>query len=240
MSKFCENCGSPLKDDERFCSNCGNIVENNSMNTTYIPQNAQMPQSQESSFWEQNKKAIIISIVAILVVLSAVGGGYYYHQKQVLAAQAAAEAEAQAAAKKAADEKAAAEKAAAEQKVQEANAKVRVGISTALDKLQHNEDLLKDMTDKINAGTYDRNYFNYKRYNFFDELSSVGKNVDSYMPNNDEETKNEVKALVEIQIDRANMLYAGLNGDRSKFVVGGQYYDDYQKKLSEFKSKHGM
>ena len=241
MTRFCPECGKKIADHVKFCPECGMGLNGKS---TVEPEKLSCEQPvafvARSSFFERNKKNLLVIAFAVAAVLGCCAGGYTYYQNQkVAAAQAEAEAEARAA-QKAEDDRKAAEKAAAEKKMQEQHAKVRAGLSNALGRLQHNEEMLKDMADKLNSGTYDSAYFNMKRSSFYKELLAPVDELDTIMAGNDNTAKSEVKALIEIQRVRANMMYQGLNGDSSKFATGDQYYGDYYAKLNAFKTKYNL
>lgn len=238
MSKLCSRCGKENDSTSKFCIGCGAklVVPNTSPVTPPPPTTPQNPQNissskQSTSFF--NSKTLLIILITVISTSGLLAGGYYFYQhQQELAVEAALQ--------KAEGERAAAEKLKQEKAEKEASDKVKKGITTALNHLSHNESMLKDLSDKINSGNYDRTYFNMQRNSFFTELLSPLDSIDIDMESNETVTKDEVKAMIELQRLRANMMYSGLNGDTSKFATGGLYYDDYYNKLAAFKNKYNV
>lgn len=238
MKKFCSQCGQENLDDVKFCAKCGTPFFQDKITNSKIESTVSSVETMNNnerirgntSFF---KSKLFLSCMIILLLGSIVGGGYYYYQQQQILLE-------QEAMQKASEERAAAEKRENELKEKEAKDRITNGIKAALTHLDHNETLLKELADKINSGNYDRSYFNAQRQTFLNELNRPVELIDTYMMNNDEVTKNEVKAMLELQRLRANMMYDGLNWDKSKFYIGGQYYDDYYAKLKSFKQKYNV
>ena len=238
--KFCKNCGGNLSEEIRFCPKCG--ADNIDPAVLAAQEEALR---NRPSFWTVNKKGIIAAIVVLIILLGATGGGYYYHQQQIIAQQQAEEKAAQEAAQKAEEAKVAAEKAAQEKKIEEENMKVKEGINAALEALAKNESELQNLENNINAGTYNSSYYNSITDQVFDPIKELKDNIDEIMPNNDTATKNEVLALVNMQQQRANMLFNGIfsnSKDRGKasYDAAHQLTEKYSQKLDEFKAKYGM
>lgn len=123
--------------------------------------------------------------------------------------------------------------------------KVKEGINAALEALAKNESELQNLETNINAGTYNSSYYNSIMDQVFDPIKELKDNIDEIMPNNDTATKNEVLALVNMQQQRANMLYQGIfsnSKDRGKasYDAAHQLTEKYSQKLDEFKAKYGM
>lgn len=62
---FCENCGYPLKDDDRFCTGCGKPVQNDDQNHSHNPNR------------NRKKKFLAGLLAAVIIGLSGLGGYYY-------------------------------------------------------------------------------------------------------------------------------------------------------------------
>ncbi|MBP3707918.1 MAG: zinc ribbon domain-containing protein [Clostridia bacterium] len=78
MSKFCEHCGSELKDNDKVCPNCGAAVEGKAAKKDVKNANANTEKVEKS-----NVKTIAIvggiivaAIIVIVVIFSLIGGAY--------------------------------------------------------------------------------------------------------------------------------------------------------------------
>lgn len=78
MSKFCEHCGSELKDNDKVCPNCGAAVEGTAAKKDVKNANANTEKVEKN-----NKKTIAIvggiivaAIIVLVVIFSIIGGAY--------------------------------------------------------------------------------------------------------------------------------------------------------------------
>lgn len=83
MSKFCENCGSELKDTENVCPNCGAAVEQTTKQDVKIETNTTNESTPNNNGANNTKKFALIGgigaavlIVLVLILALAFGGGY--------------------------------------------------------------------------------------------------------------------------------------------------------------------
>lgn len=91
MPRFCNQCGTPLRDGARFCPNCGKTIEQPSFQQQAQPQYQQaqpqyqqvQPQYQQPqpTYQQPPKKKGgfgIVALVVVLIVIIAGGAGFYY------------------------------------------------------------------------------------------------------------------------------------------------------------------
>lgn len=74
MGKFCQNCGTPLKSNEKFCPQCGTQIEKVAQP---VPTQSSAPHMQHSGL---NKK-IIAAVIICLIGFGGAGTYYYINHK---------------------------------------------------------------------------------------------------------------------------------------------------------------
>ena len=240
--RFCKNCGQQLDSDIRFCSECG--VDNE--DTLSLLEDKQEVSRESQMSWWTPKRKVIAGLLAVVIVLGVTVGSYSYynHQQKVMIEQQEAEAARQAALEQARLQQKEKEEAAEKKKQEEDKLKVKDGINKALNVLNTNESDLHKLEDTIAKGTYSSRYYDGIRDQIYSPIINTRESIDTFMPNNDTVTKNDVVALLNLQKARLDMLYnviSSKNYDAKEyFDAAQQLAERYQEKMDEFKVKYGI
>lgn len=240
--RFCKNCGQQLDSDIRFCPECG--VDNE--DTLSLLEDKQEVSRESQMSWWTPKRKVIAGLLAVVIVLGVTVGSYSYynHQQKVMIEQQEAEAARQAALEQARLQQKEKEEAAEKKKQEEDKLKVKDGINKALNVLNTNERDLHKLEDTIAKGTYSSRYYDGMRDQLYSPIINIRESIDTFMPNNDTVTKNDVVALLNLQKARLDMLYnviSSKNYDAKEyFDAAQQLAERYQEKMDEFKAKYGI
>lgn len=98
------------------------------------------------------------------------------------------------------------------------------------------EKRMKQFADRINSGENKAELMangNVLRDDITDEKNKLKKE-------RDEDLKNTVSRLYDLEIKRTNCMLRGLRGETSAYAEGGGYYDEFYVKYDKFKQNYGL
>lgn len=240
MERFCPKCGAPLRESSKFCQKCGQSI---AMTNEAIPKVQSMSMNTKNNNNKESKN--LITILVIIVLLLGAGGGYYYtqmqqQQEQALADKKAAEDDAARANAEAEVAKSAAEQAKSDNEIKIRKEKDKAYIKNAIVRLEQGETDLANLSSSINSGKNTKAYLLRVESNIVSAIEGRRSNLKQQVQPETASLINEADILFSLQINRANCMFKGIQGDTSQYAVGGNYYEEFQNKYNVLKKANDL
>ena len=243
MAKFCMKCGAKLEGNVKFCKACGTPVDGSTSQpvSTGVPVSTQVRLTKSNHTGSQSSNKGLIAVLVLVIIALCGGGGYYfYHTQQMAAQEAASRAEEQKAAEEKAAAEAAAAKEAADKEAKEKKEKATAYARAAVSGLNENEETLSSLASNINSGRYSPSQLLRMATNASSQIERNRNNMKNKEQVDDAALINAADELFSIQSKRAACMSKGIQGETDQYRIGGNYYDEYQRKSNAFKQKYGI
>lgn len=225
MPNFCIKCGTKLDESVKFCPVCGCSTDAKEAASAKISLPLRKSEKIYPAKKSNNKNiAIIACLVVFIILLGAVGGYYFYTQQKQKAISVAAQEQA---AKTASDKITAAK--------QEERNKIKMYARNTVENLKQGQIDLKNLADDINSGYYDKDTLLRRESNIVALIENRRTGLKSQMQPSDTSIIAKSDELFSIQIQRANCMARGMQGDTHQYSIGRKYSDDFDGLLYEFK-----